>query len=158
MVMDFARRVLTGSALIMLLAPFYAPVLAQNLTPVNGSPAIQGYDPVAYFTQSTAVKGQPAFSHQWNGTTWHFATAANRDAFAAAPEKYAPQYGGYCAYAVSQGYTAKIDPEAWSVVDGRLYLNYSMKVRTRWEQDKAGYIKSGDVNWPKLLGTRDGSR
>lgn len=158
MVTDFARRAFTGSALLMLLAPFYASLLAQSLAPVNGSPAIQGYDPVAYFKQSTAVPGSPAFTHQWNGATWQFSSAANRDAFAASPETYAPQYGGYCAYAVSQGYTAKIDPQAWSVVGGKLYLNYSMKVRTRWEGDKQDYIVKADANWPKLLGKRDGTQ
>ena len=85
------------------------------------------------------------------GATWRFSTEANRDAFAANPEKYAPQYGGYCAYAVSEGYTASTTPEAWKIVDGKLYLNYSKDVQKIWEQDIPGRIANGDKNWPKVL-------
>ena len=80
----------------------------------------------------------------------YFASAANRDEFAKAPEKYAPQFGGYCAYAVAQGHTASIDPEAWRIVDGKLYLNYSKGVQKKWEVDVSGFIKQGKENWPKL--------
>src|SRR3970040_2455858 len=86
--------------------------------------AIRGHDPVAYFDQKGPVKGSKQFTHQWNGAAWYFASAENRDKFAAEPERHAPRYGGYCAYAVAQGYTADIDPSAWSIVDGTLYLNY----------------------------------
>lgn len=113
--------------------------------------AIQGYDPVAYFTEGRPVEGSRQFTHQWNGATWRFASAANRDRFAASPEKYAPQYGGYCAYGVAHGYTVKIDPQAWSVVDGRLYLNYSPAVQADWKKDVPGYIRRADANWPKAL-------
>ena len=88
----------------------------------NNATAIKGYDPVAYFKQSAAVKGSPQFTTQWMGATWQFSSAENRDLFAANPEQYAPQYGGYCAYAVSEGHTASIDPEAWKIVDGKLYV------------------------------------
>jgi YHS domain-containing protein len=113
--------------------------------------AIRGYDPVAYFTSSKSVKGSKEFTAQWRGATWHFASADHRDRFAAAPEKYAPQYGGYCAYGVAQGYTVSIDPAAWSVVDGKLYLNYSASVRRTWEKDIPSYIRKADANWPKAL-------
>jgi YHS domain-containing protein len=113
--------------------------------------AIRGHDPVAYFEQKGPVKGSKQFSHSWNGATWHFASAENRDRFAAVPEKYAPRYGGYCAYAVSQGYTADIDPAAWSIVDGRLYLNYSLRIRERWTRDIPGHIRKADANWPAVL-------
>jgi YHS domain-containing protein len=113
--------------------------------------AIRGYDPVAYFTSGAPVKGSKEFTAQWRGATWHFASAENRDRFAQAPEKYAPQYGGYCAYGVSQGYTVSIDPAAWTVVDGKLYLNYSASVRRTWEKDIPGYIRKADGNWPKAL-------
>jgi YHS domain-containing protein len=113
--------------------------------------AIRGYDPVAYFTSGKPVKGSKEFTTRWRGATWHFASAENRDRFAAAPEKYAPQYGGYCAYGVSQGYTVSIDPAAWTVVDGKLYLNYSTSVRRTWEKDIPGYIRKADVNWPRAL-------
>lgn len=86
--------------------------------------AIAGADPVAYFTESQAVIGSAEFSHEWNGATWHFASAENRDLFSADPEKYAPQYGGHCAWDAAQGYVATIDPTAWSVVDGKLYSNF----------------------------------
>jgi hypothetical protein len=82
--------------------------------------------------------------------TWLFSSAENRDRFAADPQKYAPQYGGYCSYAVSQGHTASIDPEAWRVVDGKLYLNYSKGVQKKWEMDTTGYIQKADQNWPGL--------
>ena len=85
------------------------------------------------------------------GATWSFASAENRATFAADPEKFAPRYGGYCAWAVSQGYTASIDPDAWRIVDGALYLNYSLAVREEWERDIPGHIASADVNWPRLL-------
>jgi YHS domain-containing protein len=113
--------------------------------------AINGYDPVAYFTEKKPVAGKADITHSWKGTTWRFASAQNRDAFKAAPEKYAPQYGGYCAYAVAKGYTAKTDPQAWRVVDDKLYLNYSKSVQSTWEKDIPGYIRSGNKNWPAVL-------
>ena len=97
------------------------------------------------------VEGSKAYSFEWNGATWRFASAAHRDLFAQAPEKYAPQYGGYCAWAVSQGYTADIDPEAWKIEDGRLFLNYSLEVQKKWAADLPGNVAKGDANWPKLL-------
>ena len=112
--------------------------------------AIRGYDPVAYHLQAQPAKGTPQFSYQWRGATWLFATAENRDRFQAEPERYAPQYGGYCAYAVSKGRTASIDPEAWRVVDGKLHLNYSKGVQKKWEQDVAGNVRKADKNWPGL--------
>ncbi len=113
--------------------------------------AIRGTDPVAYFTQSSPVVGKAEFTHEWSGANWLFATAENRDLFAANPEKYAPQYGGYCAWAVSQGATAPIDPQAWKIVDGKLYLNLNKKIQTRWEQDIPGNIAKADSNWPGVL-------
>ncbi|MCT4657091.1 MAG: YHS domain-containing protein [Cohaesibacter sp.] len=113
--------------------------------------AISGTDPVSYFKDGRPIEGKSNITYEWNGATWRFASNENRDLFAAAPEKYAPQYGGYCAWAVSQGYTASTDPEAWSIVDGKLYLNYSKAVRKQWEQDIPGNIKSADKNWPNVL-------
>jgi YHS domain-containing protein len=97
------------------------------------------------------VKGSKEFTAQWRGATWHFASADHRDRFAAAPEKYAPQYGGYCAWAVGHGYTADIDPAAWTIRDGKLYLNYDLEIREKWLADPARWIRDGDANWPKLL-------
>ncbi len=139
--------------LLLIAAILFAPAALAQKAPVfsDRSGAIRGHDPVAYFDQKGPVKGSKQFSHDWRGTTWHFASAENRDRFAAAPEKYAPQYGGYCAYAVSQGYTADIDPAAWSIVDGKLFLNYSLSVRERWRKDIPGHIRSADANWPGVL-------
>lgn len=128
------------------------PALAQKAEVFTDSgAAIRGYDPVAYFTDSKPVKGDAKFTHSWKGATWRFASAANRDAFAASPEKYAPQYGGYCAYGVASGYAVSTVPEAWSVRDGKLYLNYSTGVQKDWLRDPAGYIRKADANWPKVL-------
>ncbi|BCN26579.1 hypothetical protein VYA_37710 [Vibrio alfacsensis] len=113
--------------------------------------AIRGYDPVAYFTQSKPVKGDSDFTYRWNDAKWYFSSVENRDAFEKNPEKFAPQYGGYCAWAVSKGYTAKIDPNAWSIEGGKLYLNYSKSVQATWEEDIPGNIASADKNWPNLL-------
>ncbi len=115
-----------------------------------GGVAIDGYDPVAYFADGKPVEGSSDFEYQWMGATWRFASAADRDQFAADPEKYAPQYGGYCAYAVSQGATADIDPDAWHIEDGKLYLNLSKKVQSIWLKDIPGYIGKADANWPKI--------
>jgi YHS domain-containing protein len=148
-------RAWLGVLLLVLAASGFATAAAAGGV-VNssflGSVAIEGTDPVAYFTEGKPVAGSSEFEHDWMGATWRFASAKNRDLFAADPEKYAPQYGGYCAWAVSQGYTAKIDPEAWSIVDDKLYLNYSKDVQTQWSQDIPGNITKGDANWPKLRG------
>lgn len=112
--------------------------------------ALKGYDAVAYFKEGKPVKGKDEFRHDWMGAKWYFASAANRDAFAQNPEKYAPQFGGYCAWAVSQGYTAAIDPTAWKIVEGKLYLNYNKEVQQKWESDIPGHIKKAQENWPRL--------
>ena len=136
------------------------PVLAALASTVRaGTPgiyaddgiAIDGTDAVAYFTQGKPVAGSPHITHDWMGVTWRFASQENRAAFAANPEAYAPQYGGYCAYAVSEGYTASTVPEAWKIVDGKLYLNYSRGIQRRWERDIPGRIAAGDANWPGVL-------
>ena len=114
--------------------------------------AIRGADAVAYHTEGCPVIGRAEFRHDWRGATWHFGSAANRDAFAADPERYAPAYGGFCAWAVAQGYTAPIDPAAWRIVDGRLYLNYDRAVQRRWERDIPGFIRRANAAWPRLAG------
>jgi YHS domain-containing protein len=116
--------------------------------------AISGYDPVAYFTDGKPVEGSSDFTTEWKGATWRFASAAHRDAFVAAPDKYAPQYGSYCAWAVAHDKTASVDPEAWKIVDGKLYLNYSKDIQKQWEADVPGYIQKADANWPKLLNAK----
>jgi YHS domain-containing protein len=112
--------------------------------------AIQGYDAVAYHTQQLAVKGSRGFTHVWRGVTWQFASAENRDRFAKSPEAFMPEFGGFCAYGVSRGYAVDVDPEAFAVVDGKLYLNYSKRVQKTWNEDRAGYITKARLNWPKV--------
>jgi len=133
---------------------FAATLGARAEKPVNTTflgVAIKGYDAVAYFTDGKPVKGDSDYSYEWNGAEWRFSSAAHRDLFKADPVKYAPQYGGYCAWAVSRGYTAGIDPDAWKIVNGRLYLNYSMKVQQQWAEDIPGNIAKAEENWPKIL-------
>ncbi|MBT9311485.1 YHS domain-containing (seleno)protein [Leptothoe kymatousa] len=113
--------------------------------------AILGADPVAYFTVGEYTPGSGEFTYEWEGALWQFASAENRDLFAANPEDYAPQYGGFCAYAVSQGNTAPIEPTAWKIVDGKLYLNFNDKIQKRWAKDIPGYIAQADENWPGVL-------
>lgn len=115
--------------------------------------AIGGADPVAYFSSASEgdfVAGSPDYTHNWNGVTWQFASAENRDEFAANPEQYAPQYGGHCAWAAAQNAIAAIDPSAWEIVDGKLYLNLNQKIQTRWQKDIPGNIAKADTNWPAL--------
>ncbi|MDB9316655.1 YHS domain-containing (seleno)protein [Nodularia spumigena] len=116
----------------------------------ENSLALKGFDPVAYFQQGKPIAGNPNFTYQWANVNWRFSTAQNRDLFAKNPEKYAPQYGGFCAWAVSQGYTAPIDPNAWKIVEGKLYLNADLRIQKRWERDIPGNIKKADKNWPGL--------
>ena len=117
----------------------------------SGKVAIHGYDTVAYFTEGEPTKGNDEFEHTWEDAKWQFATATNRDLFKANPDRYAPQYGGYCAYAVANNSTAKIDPEAWKIVDGKLYLNYSKDIQKTWEADQTAFIMAADKNWPGVL-------
>ena len=128
---------------------------AATKPPVNkgdsGELAIKGYDVVAYFSAGAPTKGDARFVHRWNEATWQFASAKNRSLFAAHPVKYAPQFGGYCAWAISRGYTADVDPEAFRIVDGKLYLIYSTAVERRWEQDVPGNIARAEANWPAVL-------
>ncbi len=114
--------------------------------------AIHGYDPVAYFTMSKPLEGDAAITSVLDGATFRFASAGHKELFDADPERYAPKYGGYCAYAVSKGATATTVPEAWSIHDGRLYLNYSTGVHRTWLKDVAGNVRRADANWPGVLG------
>jgi YHS domain-containing protein len=114
--------------------------------------AIKGTDPVAYFTEGKPTKGTSKYTYEWNGAEWHFSSEENLVLFQENPEKYSPQFGGYCAWAVSQGYTASIDPNAWKIVNEKLYLNYSLSVQKKWSRDIPGNIKKAEKNWPELLG------
>lgn len=144
-----------GALLAALLGVVAASRLAA-LEPVDktflGGLAAEGYDVVAYFTDGRAVEGSKVFETTWNGAAWRFASEAHRQLFQKEPERYAPQFGGYCAWAVSQGYTASGDPQAWTIVGGKLYLNYDADVQRKWEADRESLIPRGEANWPRLLG------
>ena len=116
----------------------------------SGGVAIGGYDPVAYFTDGKPVRGAAQFSAQYKGSTFHFSSKANRDAFAANAAKYAPQYGGFCAFGTAGGYKAATQPEAFTVVDDNLYLNYNRDIQKQWSKDIPGYVKSADGKWPEV--------
>lgn len=124
-----------------------SPVQTSFLT----NTATSGYDTVAFFRVGAAIKGKKEFEYAWNGAVWRFSSEENMNLFAENPEAYAPQFGGYCAYAVSLGDTAPGDPQQFSIVDGKLYLNYSSKTRVVWEDDKENMISKGHQNWPRLL-------
>lgn len=115
------------------------------------SVAVSGYDSVAYFTQGEAVKGDDQYSTEYNGANWQFSSQANLNLFKANPEKYAPQYGGYCAWAVSNNYTAKGDPEQWAIHGGKLYLNYNADIQSKWSADKDALIIKADGFWSTVL-------
>lgn len=114
--------------------------------------AIKGYDAVAFFKQSKAVKGADSLSYQWKGANWLFATQEDLDAFKATPEKYVPQYGGFCAYGASDGpgHKSPTQTETWTVVNDKLYFNYNPKVKELWVKDQENLIKKADANWIEL--------
>ena len=116
-----------------------------------GRPCRQRLRPRGLLHRRQAGRGQSDLTYAWNGATWRFASQGHLDQFKADPAKYAPQFGGYCAWAVSQGYTASADPQAWKVVDGKLYLNYNLDVQKTWVQDVSGNIAKGEGNWPAVL-------
>ena len=138
-------RLLT-SLLLVVVAP---PAFAGEYFEKDGV-AISGYDPVAYFVEMKPIEGSPEFHAEYQGSIFYFSTAANRDTFAANPDKFAPQYGGYCAFGLAKGYKAVTDPAAFTVVENKLYLNYSEAVRSRWKSNIPGYVRTADANWPDV--------
>lgn len=123
-----------------------SPVPAVNTAEGIG---LKGYDPVAYFINGSPTKGTKQHSFPWKGVSYRFASAENLEKFKADPEKYLPQYGGYCAYAMSLNRIADIDPSRWAIVDGKLYLNNGFVAEKLWSLNKSGNIASGDRNWPQ---------
>lgn len=146
---QIAIRMVTGLLGLMAISTAWAedPIY----TGFFSDDAASGYDVVAYFSEGKPVEGSDDFSYTWQGADWLFSSAENLAAFKANPEQYAPQYGGYCAYAVSQGYTASSVPEAWDIVDGKLYLNYSLDVQQQWQAKQPAYIEAADQYWPTVL-------
>ena len=150
--MPSLTRPIPARALGALLFLAALPALAGDYYEKNGA-ALAGHDPVAYFTEGKPLQGDAAITYVHKGSTFRFTTAANRDAFAAQPDRYAPQYGGYCAYGLTRGYKAKIDPAAFAVVDGKLYLNYNRQVQEMWSADRKGFIATADAKWPEVSQT-----
>lgn len=146
--MRIARRgflgLVLGAAGLAAAAGYAVPALAKD--PL----ALTGYDPVSYFSGTPPQRGEAGLTARHNGLTYRFASVQNRDAFVKAPARYAPQYDGYCAYGVSRGYKVGVDPLAYKVVSGKLYLNYSRSVQRTWSRDIPGYIAKADSNWPAL--------
>lgn len=131
---------------------FVGSVFGQATEPFNTEDGvgIKGYDPVAYFTEEKPVRGDTAHVYEWQDVRWLFSSAEHKELFIQNPEAYAPQFGGYCAWAASRNYTADTDPEAWTVDNGKLYLNYNKRVRRNWSKDQTENIKKGHTNWPGL--------
>lgn len=125
---------------------------AQGVEPVftKQGLALSGYDAVAYFTDGKPVEGNASFETEWSGVRWRFASAEHRDAFKAHPEKYAPRFGGYCAFGVSRGYAVDADPTAWKIVEGKLYVNHDKKVQQLWEKELPTIIGTAETRWPTI--------
>ncbi len=119
-----------------------------------GGIALRGYDPVSYFTEGKAARGDSGISVMHSGVTWRFASVRNKESFLADPATYIPQYGGYCAFGMSRGYKAPTEADAWTIVDGKLYLNYNTKVRESWNKDQKTYIGKADQNWLTVKTTK----
>jgi len=138
--------------LLISLFLFGGPANAEDPVFTTEAGAIRGYDPVAYHVEGRPVRGKPDILFVWQDAEWHFSNTANRDTFAANPEKYAPRYGGFCAYGTSRGYKVSTQPEAFAIVGGALYLNYDLDVQKTWNKDRPGYIEQADANWVTLKG------
>jgi YHS domain-containing protein len=154
--MRFVALRLMPLALIAAAVPSAAPAAgspAPEISVETDRLAAGGYDVTAYFLQGRPVPGNKAHQLQYKGATWQFASAENLAKFQADPAAFAPQFGGYCAWAVSQGYIAPGDPEQWKIVDGRLYLNFNARAKELWEADQAAAIARGNSNWPTVLTT-----
>ena len=117
----------------------------------NNNYGAGGYDVVAYFTDNKPTEGNPEYQTEWKGAKWLFSSATNLEKFTANPEQYAPQYGGYCAWAIARGDLAKGDPNRWKIVDNKLYLNYNWSIQKLWERDISGMIERGNAQWPNAL-------
>jgi YHS domain-containing protein len=141
------------SACAGILALLFIPLAFASQPPTfaNKDGAIRGYDPVAYFIMGEPTAGKAKYATKWQGAIYRFSSADNLALFKSDPERYAPQYGGYCAYAMSRGAIATTVPEAWSIVNGKLYLNFSIAVQKRWQKDIPGHIRAANNNWPQAL-------
>jgi YHS domain-containing protein len=148
-----ARRLATGAIFSIILIAASGSALSDDSvnTGYFGGVAIMGYDPVAYFTEGRAMKGAEEFSYDWLGTLWQFASSQHRELFIGDPTKYAPQYGGYCVgEVVDKGATINIDPEAWAIIDGKLYLSYSKEFMEKFKARPSDFLAKAEANWPAV--------
>ncbi len=151
--MAFAIVALCGAAV-----PVSAAAVdpGQHVNVKGGGVALHGYDPVAYLERRAAVRGSPAYTATYQGVRYQFADAGDKAKFEMSPARYVPAYGGFCAYGVAQGFKVDVDPEAFSVVNDRLYLNVSKSIRTKWQKDVPGYIRKADGKWDSVKDKKSG--
>lgn len=142
------RAVVAAMAFAALLGPGVSAHAGSTVYGASKGPAIGGYDPVAYFTEGAPKEGDPRYTLEWNGATWRFASAENRERFKAEPERYAPQYGGYCAYAMSTDSFSPGDAKRWRIEGGKLYLNANILAQTLWENNIPKRVLQADGHWP----------
>jgi YHS domain-containing protein len=140
------------SIMILLLASLLSQAIYAQTTTYSSTKgiAIKGYDPVAYMEMNKAVEGNTKYILEWSGSKWQFISQANLEKFKLSPQTYAPQYGGYCAYGCSENHKAPTDPNAFTIVSGKLYLNYNLETRQEWLKDTANRIKTANTFWPNL--------
>jgi hypothetical protein len=150
--MPTRRALLAQAALLPALALARAARAAEPLVFAPGGIALGGTDPVGYFAEGRPVAGSAAEALMWRGAVWHFASDRSRTAFEMNPKAYAPRFGGYCAWAMAQGFLSATVPEAWTIHEDRLYLCTSLEIRSRWQQDVSGFIARAEANWPAVLG------
>ncbi|PCI59549.1 MAG: YHS domain protein [Kordiimonadales bacterium] len=144
------QKLIIAIALIFTVAITGAAAADDSIyTGTFSSKAVSGYDTVEYFKSGVPTKGNKKFKTEYKDAEWRFSSQENLDLFLADPTKYAPQYGGYCAWAMSSGYTASGDPKQWAIVDGKLYLNYDKSIKKKWDADRPGFIVKADVEYPK---------
>lgn len=143
-----------GKAILALYLVIFASVASAQIDAIYtgffSNEALRGYDTVAYFTQGKPVEGSDDYTYDYMGAEWKFSSAEHLALFTADPEKYAPQYGGYCAWAMANGDTASAEPDLWTIHEGKLYLNYSRSVNQRWKADMLNFIEQADAEWPKF--------
>lgn len=149
-------KIAVAIALLFAAVAVKSAFASEIYTATPAGPALEGYDAVAYFEAGRPLKGSPEHASRYKDITWMFANAANKAAFDADPERFAPRYGGHCAWGTARGYAVRGDPLVWEIVDGRLYLNYNSAIQEKWQRDTAGFIATADRNWPQILKAKTG--
>ncbi len=149
---------ITRRATLIALIAFPAAAAPAGTVNLQDGPAVAGYDVVAYFADSRATEGRADITAEHEGAIYRFSNATNRDAFLAAPARYLPQFGGYCAFGLARGYKAVIDPKAFTILDGKLYLNYSQSIQTKWRRQQSADISLANTNWPNVINNPDVTR